>query len=43
MAYSGKYEAESESTNEDMTDKELVVTYRILLTKWEKAYMEVEK
>lgn len=43
MAYSGKNKEESESSDEDMMNKELTTTYRLLLTKWEETYMEVEK
>lgn len=41
MAYSRKYKAKSESSNEDMMNEELASTYRLLLNKWEEACMEV--
>ena len=43
MAYSRKYEPESESSDKDMTNEQLVASYRLLFTKWEEAFMEVEQ
>lgn len=37
ITYYGKYEAESESTDEYMTNEKLAADYRFFLTKWEEA------
>ena len=42
IAYSGKYEAESKYSDEDMTNVELATNYKKNLTEWWEACMEVE-
>lgn len=37
MAFTGKYEYEEDSSDEDMIEEELVVTLRFLYTKWKEA------
>lgn len=43
MTFTRKYESEEDSSDEYMTEKELVATLRILYTKWEEACSIVEK
>lgn len=43
MAFNGKYESSSEYNDEDISDKGLSETYKLLYIKWEDAYMVGEK
>lgn len=43
IAFTGKLESESVFSDEDMTDEDLVATYRLVYTKWEKACIIGEK
>lgn len=44
MEYIGKHGAKSESSDEDLSDEDIVVSLRLLITKWikRKVYIEIE-
>lgn len=43
MSFIGKYESEEDSTDKDITEEELVATFRNLHIKWEESYLTKKK
>ncbi|MCI65307.1 hypothetical protein A2U01_0086565, partial [Trifolium medium] len=43
MAFMGKYDSDSESSDEDVSDGDIAETYKLLYTKWVEACNVVEK
>lgn len=43
MSFTWKFESKSVSSDKDMTDEDLVATYKILYTKWEETCIIGEK
>lgn len=42
MAFTGKFESKSVSSDEDTSDEELTATYMLLHTKWEKVFLTMK-
>lgn len=43
MTFTGKYKSDSEANDEDISDEELVETYKILYSKWKEACIVGDK